>query len=473
MKLLQRRWLPRATQHGMRSAAAAVVVATPPPPSRRRLAAAAAAVAQQAEAEAATTVDAEAIVVEWPGLAEWRARGVDRRRGWGDRGATASVAAPGDAAAAALPLAGTLVDCALQALNTADPATKAGLAHRAWSEFAAGRLPLGAAAGAPPRAAPARPARPERPRLVAPKQVPSPKGSPLPLAVHMLHNLAHIELNAIDLALDTCARYAHLGLPDCFYLDFFRVADDESRHFGWTLQRLRELGADYGDLPAHDLLWEGAQLSAGDLNARLAVVPMSQEARGLDAGQRLAERLVGAGDARTAAIVARIADEERAHVAVGVAWFKRVCLALARPPADEYRSLLAALAPELLKGPFNHAAREEVGLARDYYDLSAWPAAARAAAVPPAVAAAAKGRAAPLAAGGGGGECSSSGGSTAPEAAAAAAVAAAEGAAAAAAAAAAAGVGGASKQQDLEELRRRLWRMLETEAAAAAPQGGA
>jgi uncharacterized ferritin-like protein (DUF455 family) len=95
------------------------------------------------------------------------------------------------------------------------------------------------------------------------------------------------------------------------------VADDESRHFGWCLQRLAELGHRYGDMPAHDLLWEGAQASAGDLTARLAVVPMSQEARGLDAGQRLAMRLVGAGDARSAAIVARIAEEERAHVAVG------------------------------------------------------------------------------------------------------------------------------------------------------------
>lgn len=98
--------------------------------------------------------------------------------------------------------------------------------------------------------------------------MPSAKDSGLPLNVCLLHNLAHIELNAIDLAWDTVARYSPLRLPAGFYEDFARVADDESRHCGWCLQRLSELGASYGDLPAHDLLWEGAQLSAGDLNAR-------------------------------------------------------------------------------------------------------------------------------------------------------------------------------------------------------------
>lgn len=110
-----------------------------------------------------------------------------------------------------------------------------------------------------------------------------------------------------------------------FYMDFARVADDESRHFGWCIQRLAELGHEYGDMPAHDLLWEGCRASAVDLSARLAIVPLSQEARGLDAGPRLVQRLVGLGDNRSAAIVRRIAEEERAHVAVGVQWFKRVC----------------------------------------------------------------------------------------------------------------------------------------------------
>jgi uncharacterized ferritin-like protein (DUF455 family) len=115
-----------------------------------------------------------------------------------------------------------------------------------------------------------------------------------------------------------------LLLVQSFYEDFARVADDESRHLGWCMQRLHELGVCYGDLPAHDLLWEGAAASRVDISARLAIVPMSQEARGLDAGPRLVKRLVGLGDNRTAAIVRRISEEERAHVAVGVLWFQRV-----------------------------------------------------------------------------------------------------------------------------------------------------
>jgi hypothetical protein len=119
-------------------------------------------------AAAATAADP----IEWPGLSAWRAAGVDDRRGWGARGAAADVSAPGDAAAAALPLAPSLVECALQVLQTADPTIKAGLAHRAWQAYCEGGLPLGAdgRAGAP-LPVPGRPARPERPRLVAPKQV--------------------------------------------------------------------------------------------------------------------------------------------------------------------------------------------------------------------------------------------------------------------------------------------------------------
>jgi len=215
-------------------------------------------------------------------------------------------------------------------------------------------------------------------------------------AAHMLHNLAHIELNAVDLAWDTVARFADgpigAALPDMFFEDFARVADDESRHLGWCLQRLEELGHAYGDMPAHNLLWEGAQASSDDLSARLAVVPMSQEARGLDAGQRLVSRLIGSQDKRSAAIVERISQEERAHVAVGIAWFKRVCLAMGVEVPDIFRAHVSELCPELLKGPFHHAARQEVGLARDMYDITAWPEAAAKAIMPPTQAAWLRGR---------------------------------------------------------------------------------
>ena len=99
-------------------------------------------------------------------------------------------------------------------------------------------------------------------------QVPNDRSSPLPLSAHVLHNLLHIELNAVDLAWDTVARFSCLRLPDQFYEDFARVADDESRHLRWCLQRMGELGHTYGDMPAHNLLWEGAQMSSDDVIAR-------------------------------------------------------------------------------------------------------------------------------------------------------------------------------------------------------------
>ena len=117
-------------------------------------------------------------------------------------------------------------------------------------------------------------------------------------------------------------------------------------------------------------------MSSHDLDARLCIIPCGQEARGLDAGSRLAQRLTGFGDKRTAAIVNQIALEERAHVAVGVYWHKRVCEALGLDPQSAFRSNLS-ICPELLKGPFNHNERELVGLTRGYYDVEQWPEEAR------------------------------------------------------------------------------------------------
>ena len=111
--------------------------------------------------------------------------------------------------------------------------------------------------------------------------------------MYLLHNLAHIELNAIDLAWDTVVRFSGLDLDEAFYRDFAHVADDESRHFGWCVQRMAECGHGYGDMVAHEMLWDSAIKSNSDLSARLAVIPMSQEARGLDAGPRLVQRLKG------------------------------------------------------------------------------------------------------------------------------------------------------------------------------------
>ena len=220
---------------------------------------------------------------------------------------------------------------------------------------------------------PSRPARPDRPNLVDPRAVPSPKKTPLSShSAHVMHTVAHIELNAIDLAL---ARFR--GLPKAFYLDFARVADDESRHLSWCLQRLEELGHEYGDMDAHDMLWLGCFESRGDKLDRMCVVPMAQEARGLDAGPRLREKLVGRGDNRSAAIVERITKEELNHVAVGVHWFREMCAReenIERGNEEElgkrFLSAVERCAPDVLRGPFAHEEREKAGMAREWYDLS-------------------------------------------------------------------------------------------------------
>lgn len=191
----------------------------------------------------------------------------------------------------------------------------------------------------------------------------------VPLNVYMLHNLAHVELNAVDLAWDTVVRFSGCWdeLGDEFFRDFVRVADDESRHFGWCQQRLNELGYSYGDMPAHNLLWRECEKSSGNVSARLAVIPMTQEARGLDAGPRLVQKLIGFGDHRTSEIVAKIAKEEVAHVAVGVFWFVTICEKLGRIPCTAFKDIIKEYNVEL-KGPFNHSAREEAGIPREWYD---------------------------------------------------------------------------------------------------------
>ena len=151
-------------------------------------------------------------------------------------------------------------------------------------------------------------------------------------------------------------------------LDFARVADDESRHLSWCLQRLEELGHEYGEMDAHDMLWLGCFESREDTLDRMAVVPMAQEARGLDAGPRLREKLVGRGDNRSAAIVERITKEELNHVAVGVHWFREICAReenIERGNEEElgkrFLSAVERCAPDVLKGPFAHEEREKPG----------------------------------------------------------------------------------------------------------------
>ncbi|XP_023645042.1 uncharacterized protein LOC17896679 [Capsella rubella] len=303
----------------------------------------------------------------WSGLENWRKSPVNDLRLWGPTGpllpSSGSISADLSGLVSA---ASSLADLGALVLSTADPLSKSHISHLAFSRWRRENLPVGSISHLP-----SSPARPAKPLLVATNEVPNPKDSKLPLNAHMLHNLAHVELNAIDLAWDTVARFSPFFdvLGHNFFDDFAHVADDESRHFLWCSQRLAELGFRYGDIPANNLLMRECEKTSNNVAARLAVIPLVQEARGLDAGPRLVKRLTGFGDNRTSKIVAKIAEEEVAHVAVGVDWFLSVCRKMNRAPCPTFKDLIEEYGVEL-RGPFNHSAREVAGIPRDWYDSS-------------------------------------------------------------------------------------------------------
>lgn len=216
---------------------------------------------------------------------------------------------------------------------------------------------------------PIRPARPERPLLLPPRDMKRRRNLGSTAGrIALIHALAHIELNAIDLAWDIIARFAGQHLPPSFFDDWVGVAAEEAEHFALLDARLVALGAAYGDLPAHDGLWEAAANTAHDLLARLAVVPLVLEARGLDVTPEMMRRMERAGDAESAAVLDRIYRDEIGHVAVGARWFARLCGTHGLDPEATFRDRVARYFTGALKPPFNHAAREAAGLPREFYE---------------------------------------------------------------------------------------------------------
>ena len=186
--------------------------------------------------------------------------------------------------------------------------------------------------------------------------------------VALIHALAHIELNAVDLAWDLVARFAGDGLPRAFFDDWVEVAAEEARHFELLTSRLADFDARYGDLPAHDGLWEAAAATADDLLARLAVVPLVLEARGLDVTPKMVAQLERVGDAVSAEILRRIYRDEIGHVATGLRWFDRRCLARGLDPEAVFQERVRRFFKGDLKPPFNHEARARAGFPRHYYE---------------------------------------------------------------------------------------------------------
>ena len=214
---------------------------------------------------------------------------------------------------------------------------------------------------------PDRPARPERPLLLAPSAMPKRgRGQSLRGRIALLHALAHIEFVAIDLALDMAGRFGG-DMEGGFVGDWLSVAADEAMHFVMLDRRLAALGSGYGELPAHDGLWEAAESTRGDVAARLAVVPMVLEARGLDITPMTIGRLRSAGDEPSARVLERIYSDEIRHVRFGTTWFAEVCERRGIPPADLWITLVRKHFRGSLKPPFNDSARQSAGLPLHLY----------------------------------------------------------------------------------------------------------
>ncbi len=201
--------------------------------------------------------------------------------------------------------------------------------------------------------------RPEKPILIHPSKVPrrslgKPEGR-----IALIHAVAHIEFNAINLALDAACRFAEM--PPEYYADWISVAQDEARHFLLLSDRLEALDAKYGDLPAHDGLWEAAQKTAHDVLARMALVPRVLEARGLDVTPNMIEKLHSVGDAETVACLEVILAEEVRHVAIGTRWFRYVCAERNLEPDATFFELLMQYYKKMPTGPFNWADRMRAG----------------------------------------------------------------------------------------------------------------
>lgn len=220
---------------------------------------------------------------------------------------------------------------------------------------------------------PGLPGRPPLPLLVHPTQLRSRKLGSRSGRAALLHALAHIEFNAIDLALDAAWRFT--AMPDGYYRDWLRVAAEEARHFELLRAHLKSLGHDYGDFPAHNGLWEMAERTQDDLLARLALVPRTLEARGLDAAPPIRDKLAAAGDAAAAAILDIILRDEIGHVAIGNRWFRWLCSQRGVDPITAYRDLARQHRAPVLRGPFNLPARREAGF--DESELQALEADAR------------------------------------------------------------------------------------------------
>ena len=256
----------------------------------------------------------------------------------------------------------TVASACRSVLLTSDPSKKVMAARRVARDWRLGRLEHDFDA-----AMPTEPARPKQPMLLPPTQMPKRRsGGSDRGRIATLHALAHIEFSAIDLAFDMAGRFG-AEFPREFVNDWMQVGADEAMHFALLERRLRSLGSHYGALPAHAGLWEAAEKTKNDVLARLAIVPMVLEARGLDVTPAMIDRFTLNGDSRSANILKRIYSDEIRHVAAGTKWFESTCRVRGLLTFETWKALVKSHFRGGLKGPFNDSARYEAGLTIEYY----------------------------------------------------------------------------------------------------------
>jgi uncharacterized ferritin-like protein (DUF455 family) len=254
-----------------------------------------------------------------------------------------------------------LREAAQQCFVCANPERKCELTAQAFADLREGRLL------APEADAPAImidiPGRPDKPRLVPPRDVPQRGLGSIEGRAALVHAVAHIEFNAINLAWDAVLRFT--AMPEAYYRDWASVAADEARHFQMLSGRLAEFGHAYGDFDAHNGLWEMAVKTSDSCLARMALVPRVLEARGLDVTPGMIARLRSVGDDTTSDILEIILREEVAHVAAGSRWFRFCCEREGVDPVATFRDLLRDRLSGGLRGPFNLDARRAAGFEED------------------------------------------------------------------------------------------------------------
>ncbi len=249
----------------------------------------------------------------------------------------------------------------LNVLRCQDPETKCELTtslHQRWRE---GQLSFTAIQASPIKIT--QPGRPKKPVLVHPSKLVKRSLYTANGRLVLMHAIAHIEFNAINLACDAVYRYR--GLPEAYYSDWLSVAADEARHFRLVSEYLHAYDVAYGDYPAHNGLWDMAVKTAEDVLHRLAMVPRVMEARGLDVTPDMIQVLESVGDNRAASALKTIYQEEISHVAAGSRWFKFICKQRGLEPTEHFGSLISEYLKKRTGGQLNIQARRKAGFTEE------------------------------------------------------------------------------------------------------------